>query len=119
MRPAVLSISGERLNGPIRNTVLAHAGYAVIPALTAKSALTILRRRHVCVMVIASSISREDQQLLCSEARKRDVACVILDPYGELNGRRPELHFNPLDGPEALLQVISAAMRRDHRPCIG
>jgi DNA-binding NtrC family response regulator len=118
MLRAVLSISEERVIGPIRNTVLAHAGYGVIPASTAKSALKILSRRHVCAMVIAKSVSPEDQQLLCSEGRKRGVASLILDPYGHLNSG-PEVHFNPLDGPEAFLRVLEAVMLRDHRRCVG
>lgn len=118
MRPAVLSISEERVAGPIRNTVLAHAGYGVIPASTAKSALRILNRRHVCGMVIASSVSEEDRRLLCSEGRKRGVASVILDPYGPLNSGQ-DAHFNPLDGPEAFLKVLAAEIQRHHLRCIS
>ena len=119
MRHAVLSVSEERIVGPIRNTVLAHAGYGVIPAATAKSAMTILSRRHVCLMVIASSVAREDQLLLCSEGRKRGVASVVLDPYAAVNAGEREVHFNPLDGPEAFLKVLAATMVRDHQRCIG
>lgn len=119
MRPAVLSISEECLVGPIRNTILAHAGYGVIPASTTKRALSILGRRHVCAMVIDSNVPRNDQKLLCSEARKRGVPSVVLDPYGALNTATLEVHFNPLDGPEAFLHLLATLMRRDHRLCTG
>ena len=56
MRPSVLSISAERVLAPIRNAVLAHAGYGVIPVSTVEAALKILRARHVCAIVIANSV---------------------------------------------------------------
>lgn len=119
MRPAVLSISEERVVGAIRNTVLAHAGYAVIPVTNAKTALKILVSRHVCAMVIATTVPLEDQQILCAEGRKRGVACVVLDPFGPLNATEHEVHFNPLDGPEAFLKVLATAVHREHRLCIA
>lgn len=119
MRPSVLSISEERVVGPIRNTVLAHAGYAVIPVANAKAALKILSDRHVCAMVIATSVPREEQRILCAEGRKRGVAAVVLDPFGPLNATRHEVHFNPLDGPEAFLKVLAAAVLSEHRLCVA
>jgi DNA-binding NtrC family response regulator len=119
MRHAVLSISEERVAGAIRNTVLAHSGYGVIPASNTREALRILGSRHVCAMVIPSSIPQDDQQMLCTEGKKRGVASVVLDPYGALNSGDREVHFNPLDGPEAFLQVLESAVRRDHRLCIA
>src|SRR5215470_19252621 len=119
MRHAVLSISEERVAGAIRNTVLAHSGYGVIPAANAHEALRILGSRHVCAMVIPSSVPRDDQRMLCIEGKKRGVASVVLDPYGPLNSGDREVHFNPLDGPEAFLKVLESAVRRDHRLCIS
>lgn len=118
-RPAILSISEERVVGPIRNTILAHAGYGVIPAATTESALGILRHRHVCAMVIPNSISPPNQQLLCSEGKRLGVAAIILDPYGALSSGGLGIRFNPLEGPEAFLQVLASALRRDHRLCVA
>ncbi|HLW52352.1 MAG TPA: hypothetical protein VKW06_05880 [Candidatus Angelobacter sp.] len=116
----MLSISEERVIGPIRNTVLAHAGYGVIPVPTAKSALKILRRRHVCAMVIASSVPRKERQMLCLEGKRRGVASVVLDSYGQLNSTQEhEVYFNPLDGPDAFLKVLAATVRREHQMCLG
>src|SRR5262245_1230248 len=121
MRPAVLSISTERVLAPIRNTVLAHAGYDVIPATSTHSALHILSRRHVCGMIIASSVPLQELRALCSEGHRRHVPMVVLDPYGHLAENeaesQSELHINPLDGPEAFLKALAILMQRDHPAC--
>jgi hypothetical protein len=117
MRPAVLSISTERGLAPIRNAVLARAGYGVIPAITTEAALRILRDRHVCAMVIAQSVSAADRRVLCSEGIRRGVPSVVLDPYEEVTDNQSGLHINPLEGPEAFLDALATLMQRDHQVC--
>jgi hypothetical protein len=117
MRPAVLSISGERVLSPIRNAVLAHAGYGVIPVFTVEAALKILRARHVCAIVIANSVPLSDRRRVCSEGNNRHVPSVVLDPYDQ-SADQSELHVNPLDGPEVFLDALATLMQRDHRPCV-
>jgi len=119
MRPAVLSISAERVLAPIRNAVLAHAGYGVIPVSTADSALKILRRRHVCAIVIGNAVPLTDRQRVCTEGHSLHVPSVVLDPYDLGADDKAELHVNPLDGPEAFLDALATLMQRDHRPCIA
>jgi hypothetical protein len=119
MRPAVLSISAEKVLAPIRNAVLAHAGYGVIPASTIESALEILRDRHVCAMVIAHSFPLMDRRKLCSEGHSRKVPSVVLDPYEQVGDEQSALHVNPLDGPEAFLDALASLLLRSHRPCVA
>jgi hypothetical protein len=116
-RPAVLSVSTERELAPIRNAVLAHAGYGVIPATSTQSALNILRGRHVCAIVIARSVPVGDRRLLCFEGSRRGVPSVVLDPYAAVTDARSGLHMNPLEGPEIFLDALAALMHRDHRVC--
>jgi hypothetical protein len=118
MRPAILSISEERVLSPIRNAVLAHAGYGVIPVLTVEVALQILRARHVCAIVIANSISVTDRRRVCSEGHSLRVPSVVLDPYDQSSDDQSELHVNPLDGPEVFLDALASLMQRDHQLCI-
>jgi hypothetical protein len=118
MRPAVLSISGERVLSPIRNAVLAHAGYGVIPVFTVEAALKILRARHVCAIVIANSVPASDRRRVCSEGHYRHVPSVVLDPYDQTAEDISEMHVNPLDGPEVFLDALASMMQRDHRPCV-
>jgi hypothetical protein len=118
MRPAVLSISAERVLAPIRNAVLAHAGYGVIPVSSVDAALKILRARHVCAIVIANSVSVPDRRRVCSEGHSLHVPSVVLDPYDQSADDQSELHVNPLDGPEAFLDALASLMQRDHRPCV-
>jgi len=119
MRPAVLSISAERVLAPIRNAVLAHAGYGVIPVSSVDSALNVLRHRHVCAIVIANSVSLVDRRRVCSEGHDRHVPSVVLDPYDQVADDHAEMHVNPLDGPEVFLDVLATLMQRDHRPCVS
>jgi hypothetical protein len=115
MRPAVLSISAERVLAPIRNAVLAHAGYGVIPVSSAAAALKILHARHVCAIVIANSIPVLERRQVCSEGHSLNVPTVVLDPYDQSGEDESELHVNPLDGPEAFLDALATLMQRDHR----
>src|SRR5690348_17864958 len=118
MRPAVLSIAKERLVSPLRNAVLAHAGYGVIPATSFDSAIKILRRRHVCVMVIGQSMELRERRALCSEAHKLGVPGVVLDSYGQQYEDGCLMHINPLDGPETFLDALASLLQRDHLACV-
>ncbi|HYX53338.1 MAG TPA: hypothetical protein VE783_07785 [Candidatus Limnocylindrales bacterium] len=118
MRPAVLSISRERVLAPIRNAVLAHAGYAVIPAHSVDSALAVLHKRHVCAIVVGQSISDRECKRLCDEAHRLGVPSVILDPYEQFLREDTEVHINPLDGPELFLDALANLVQRDHRSCV-
>lgn len=115
MRPAVLSISSERVLAPIRNAVLAHAGYGVIPVSSVDSAIKVLRHRHVCAIVIADTIPLSDRRRVCSEGHTHHVPSVVLDPYDIFADDQSELHVNPLDGPEIFLDALATLMQRDHQ----
>ena len=112
MRSFILSVSADRWLTPIRNAVLAHAGYAVIPALTADSAMQVLVHRHVSAMVIANSIPLRERQLLCSEGRRRGVPAVILDRGEGAPDTAVEMHVDPADGPEVFLGVVAKALEK-------
>lgn len=118
MRPAILSIARERFVAPLRNAVLAHAGYGVIPATSFEAALKILKRRHVCALVIGQSMEPRERRVLCSEAQKRGIPAMILDPYGQPSNNS-ELHVNPLDGPEMLLDALASLLKRGHMACFA
>lgn len=119
MRPAVLSIAKERLASPTRNAVMAHAGYGVIPATSITSALDVLRRRHVCAMVVGPSMNEGELHLLCLEAHKHGVPAVVLDPYSQTCDEHCDTYVNPLDGPEKLLNALKSSLRRGHEFCFG
>jgi len=119
MRPAILSIARERLVSPLRNAVLAHAGYGVIPATSFETALKILKRRHVCALVIGQSVEPRERRVLCSEAQKRGIPTMVMDPYGQQSEDSCELHVNPLDGPEMLLDALASLLRRRHFACFA
>lgn len=119
MRLAILSISKDRVLAPIRNAVLAHAGYGVIPATSIESALKILRGRHVCAVIVGNSIPASERRMLCSEAQRRGVPSVVLDPYEQVGDDKSELHINPLEGPEVFLDALASLVQRDHVECNG
>ena len=111
MRSFILSVSADRWLTPIRNTVLAHAGYAVIPALTVEAAMDVLLNRHVSAMVIANTIPLGERRRLCSEAKKRGVPSVILDRGEGAPDTIVEMHVDPSEGPETLLSAVARALK--------
>ena len=117
MRPAVLSISRERVLAPIRNAVLAHAGYGVIPVTNTESALRVLHGRHVCAVVVGHSVADQERRMLCVEAHRLGVPAIVLDPYEQVASDNPGAYVNPLDGPENLLDILADLVKREHLPC--
>jgi len=111
MRSFILSVSADRWLTPIRNTVLAHAGYAVIPALTAEAAMQVLVKRHVSAMVIANTVPLGERQRLCSEGKRRGVPAVILDRGEGAPDTAVEMHVDPSEGPEILLSAVARAVK--------
>jgi DNA-binding NtrC family response regulator len=114
MRPAILSVSREKVSSPIRNAVLAHAGYGVIPVSSAEAALQILASRHVCGVIISPSISDNERHIICQQARGLAVPVVVLDPYETLHEDSAQAHVNPLDGPENFLSALDAVVKVNH-----
>lgn len=106
MRSFILSVSSDRWLTPIRNTVLAHAGYAVIPSLTAADAMEVMSSRHVSAMVIGLSIPLRERERLCSEGRRHGIPAVVLD-RDQVSGIASEIHIDPADGPEAFLEALA------------
>lgn len=111
MRSFILSVSSDRWVTPIRNAVLAHAGYGVIPKSSADAAIEVLMSRRVSAMVIGQSISARDRQRLCSEGRRQGVPAVVLDRNMESSDPWRELHVDPSDGPEAFLDAVATVLR--------
>jgi DNA-binding LacI/PurR family transcriptional regulator len=112
MRSFILSVSSDRWLTPIRNAVLAHAGYAVIPSLSAETAMEVLLSRRVSAMVIGQSIPPHQRQRLCLEGRRQGVPAVVLDrnlPGADL---ALEIHVDPSDGPEAFLDALAAVLAK-------
>ncbi|HEX7288681.1 MAG TPA: hypothetical protein VF532_21025 [Candidatus Angelobacter sp.] len=118
-RPAVLSVANERALAQIRNAVLAHAGYDVIPAYSLEGALTALRDRCVGAMVISHTVRPSDLRALVQEAHQRKVPLLLLDPYDQFAQSQSELHVNPLDGPEVFLHAVAALIARDQPPSLA
>src|SRR5262249_53641887 len=112
MRSFILSVSADRWLTPIRNTVLAHAGYAVIPALSAEMATAVLSKGHVSAMLIAHSIPVKERQRLCAEGRRRGVPSVVLDRGEQAPESLDEVHVDPSDGPEAFLGALAKALKK-------
>ena len=107
----ILSISDDVSAAPVRNAVLAHAGYAVIPVRTGSAALEVLASRNVSAVVVSSSLSDYDRLLVCSEARRQGIPCVVLDPYEHMSESGTEMRINPLDGPEVFLKAVATLLR--------
>jgi hypothetical protein len=116
MRSFILSVSSDRWLTPIRNAVLAHAGYGVIPSLSADSAIDVLSNRRVSALVIGQSISPPDRQRLCSVARRHGVPAVVLERNPEFSDPLREIHIDPGDGPEVFLDAVAMVLASLQKP---
>ena len=114
MRPAILSFSQEKVLSPIRNAVLAHAGYGVIPVSSIDAAMRILTTRHVCAVIVGQAISDNERHIVCQQARLLGVPAVVLDPYELLHDDAAQAHANPLDGPENFLNTLATVVKANH-----
>jgi len=94
----VLSISNDPSTAPIRNTVLAHAGYGVIPVRSIGAAIEVMTTRQVSIVVIGNSIPMHERMHICREAMRLGIPSVVLDAH-ERAETSSAAHFNPLDGP--------------------
>jgi hypothetical protein len=117
MRPAILSFAREKVLSPIRNAVLAHAGYGVIPVTTADAAIQILSTSHICGVIIGHSISDNERHVICEKARLLGVPAIVLDPFEVLHDDAAQAHINPLDGPENFLNTLADAVKVNHSHC--
>jgi DNA-binding LacI/PurR family transcriptional regulator len=117
MRPAILSFAREKVLSPIRNAVLAHAGYCVIPVTTADAAIQVLATRHICGVIIGHSISDNERHVICQKARLLGVPAIVLDPFEVLHDDAALAHINPLDGPEKFLNTLADAVNVNHSHC--
>lgn len=107
----VLSISDDPSTAPIRNTVLAHAGYGVIPVRSVRAALQAMAAREISIVVIGNSIPSHERMRICTEALRRGIPAVVLDSRERGADGTSTEHFNPLDGPEAFLEKLAALVR--------
>ena len=119
MRSFILSVSADRHLTAIRNTVLAHAGYAVIPATSAQMAMQMLEQRKVSAMVIGNSISSAERRRLCVEGKKRGIPAVVLDQYEIVVDSSLEVHVDPLDGPEIVLEAVAKVLGKSNGKADG
>lgn len=110
MRSFILSVSSDRWLTSIRNTVLAHAGYAVIPSLSAADAMEVLLNRHVSAMVIGHTIPLRERERLCCEGRRHGIPAVVLDRNIRVSDIASEVHIDPADGPEAFLEALASVL---------
>lgn len=111
MRRFILSVSADGLSAPLRDTVLAHAGYGVIPVRTVKEALKVLTTRPVSVLVMGISLKEAERKRLSAAAKERGIPSVVLDRSEYGTDSASEVHVNPLDGPEAFLSAVAAVLR--------
>ena len=81
------------------------------PEETGSVALEVLASRNVSAVIVSSSLSDYDRLLVCSEARRQGIPCVVLDPYEHMSESGTEMRINPLDGPEVFLKAVATLLR--------
>ena len=103
----ILSVSSNRVLSQTRNTVLAHAGYAVRPSFTAESTVAALANHDFDLVLIGHTLKYPQQKELIQKIRKISKAPVLVVGYGVQEDVGANAYVEGIDGPEKLLATIA------------
>jgi DNA-binding NtrC family response regulator len=110
----VLSVNKDPAVLSTRNAVLASAGYAIRPCTDVEEALELCASRRFDIAVIGDCITFEQRLQLARELRElcpQMTIVMICRPYETCRkGEDADEVVGSLDGPEALLRAIDAAI---------
>ena len=104
-----VAFSNER-QAVARNSVLAHAGYAVAPANSTARAFELLNFMEFHLVVLGHSIPTSERRLLVLEIPRKWGIPVLLVDAGDLDRLRAEAHADNLDEPEDLLAAVDGLL---------
>jgi hypothetical protein len=107
----LLSVSSQRDVWPMRNTVLARAGYAVTPARSLEEELRRLDERRYAAAVLGHSFSADEKREFIAQAGRQNPVPVVCIALAVPCGCQADREIASQDGPERLLEAISAVAR--------
>jgi DNA-binding response OmpR family regulator len=103
----ILSVSSNRVLSQTRNTVLAHAGYAVRPSSTVEATLAALAKQDFDLILIGHTLKYPQQKELIQRIRKLSKAPVLVVGHGVQEEVGANAYVEGIDGPERLLDTIA------------
>lgn len=116
-RPKVLSVCDNKLlASALRNAVLAHARYAVVPAICEQQAMCCLAQHDIDLVIVGHKFPAADKHRLIRGLRATKnvpvlaVYAGIPDPQIDADEQ-----VGALDGPELLLAAASALIQSRQR----
>ncbi|HEY6970814.1 MAG TPA: hypothetical protein VJA94_16505 [Candidatus Angelobacter sp.] len=115
--PSILSIS---YYAPLRHTrewILKSAGFNVVSAADFTEAVTQCRNRAFDVAIIGHAVPPQDRATFMIELRKHPRTRVLsLFSLGDPPVPEANYSLNSLEGPEKLIAIIKAAVKKSSRP---
>ena len=96
----------------IRTTVLANAGYSVLPSFTSRDAFQIFTSHDIDLVILCHTIPEEEKVKLISfmkqENKRTPLICIHAN--GEAPNKLVDGYIHNLDGPEALLARVAQVL---------
>ncbi len=97
-----------------RTTVLANAGYSVLPSFTTRDAFQIFTSHDIDLVIICHTISKEERAQLIASMKRRNKRTPIISLHsdGEAKEELVDGYVHSLDGPEALLSCVLQVLEK-------
>ena len=108
MRKTLLSVGTNHSLLGIRNSVLASAGYSVIPAKSCAQAERLIASRPLDAVIVGHSLSRSLAERIVETAKRKQLPVIVLhvNPY-EASLPRADANLCGLDGAAQITNVLS------------
>jgi DNA-binding response OmpR family regulator len=114
--PSILSVSSYQSLLQTREWVLKQAGFDVISARNFTEAISHCRNRAFNVVIMCDSLPLQQKQVLIDAARKhRHTHVIALFMRGDRLLAGVDYALEALQGPEKLIEIIRAALKKSSR----
>ena len=115
--PSILSISSYQSLLQTREWILKGAGFHVVSTPDVNQALAQCRTGHFDVVIIGHGIPSKSRAVLMTELRRqRGTRVISLFSLGEPPAPEADYSLHSLEGPEKLIAVVKAAVKKSQRP---
>jgi DNA-binding response OmpR family regulator len=110
----LLSVGLDPLLMRTRTTVLANAGYSVLPSFASRDAFQLFTSHDIDLVILCHTIPLGEKiKLIASmKERNRRTPLISIHADGEADTKLVDGYVHSLDGPEALLACVSQVLNK-------
>jgi DNA-binding response OmpR family regulator len=110
----ILSVGLDPSLMKTRTTLLANAGYSVLPSFTIRDAFQIFTSHDIDMVILCHTIPKEDKIQLIASIRERNKRTPVISLHadGEPKDEPVDRYVHSLDGPEAFLSCVAQVLAK-------